>query len=220
MNSVIQNIYRTRQKDCYRKQRFREILKNRLDIKIFNNIEAEISEKRSISVGNNEISKQKILPGSSKLESRRPSSFYINKDIPKIKKMINKLIWNSLCRIFPCSKRNDMESKIIGLLTLSFYEQLDIYNYLRHLQTIKIVSYITMHSNEYYFVQYLSNPNISLGNRDFYQLTTEKKNSSQSLKINNFWDSFQKLLNKKHKNGREKKICKLICSDINNILGK
>ena len=77
-----------------------------------------------------------------------------------------------------------------------------------------------MHSSEYYLVQYLANPNISLGNRDYYQLSTDRKNSLQTIKINDFWRNFQKLLNKKSKNGREKKICKLICSDINNILSK
>ena len=165
---------------------------------MLNNIETEITEKRSMSARNNEYSKQKIIDDISKVRVRRTSAFReespINSKIPKIKKIINKLIWNSICNIFPCCKKNDLGFKIIELLTTSFYEQLDIYNYLKHLQMIKIISYITMHSSEFYLVQYLSNPSISLGNRDFYQLTTDKKNSLQRTKMDNFWKSFQRLL--------------------------
>ena len=66
-----------------------------------------------------------------------------------------------------------------------------------------------MHSSEFYLVQYLSKPCISLGNRDFYQLTTDKKNNSENTKIDGFWKSFRKLYNKKNKSSREKKFVDL-----------
>ena len=111
------------------------------------------------------------------------------------------------------------EFKITSGLTKSFYEQMDIYNYLKHLQMIKIISYITLDRNEFYLVRHLSNPSISWGNKDFYQLTTDKMTNIDNG-INDFWNTFEQLLAKKKKTSKERKICKLISSDINNILEK
>ena len=227
VNSVIKTIYRTRQEDFERKQKFREVFKKKLSGQISDSIETKGSKRNEnsqqiMNKDSFDVKSLDIMPRLQKLarNSSLNESAAIDKKVPKIKKLINKLILNSICKFFPCVKNMNWEFKITSGLTASFYEQLDIYNYLKHLQMIKIISYITMHSSEFYLVQYLSNPSISLGNRDFYQLTTDKKNSLQRTKMDNFWKSFQRLLNKKHKSRREKKICRLICSDINNILSK
>ena len=225
INSVIKTIYRTRQEDFYRKQKFREVVKKRVSLKLIENLEEEKKNKSEDSKEeiNKDNSNIKIYNKSPKLNIEHGTSINaraaIDKKIPKIKKLINKLIFNFICHVFPWSKKMDWEYKIIHGLTLSFYDQLDIYNYLKHLQMIKIISYITLNSREFYLIKHLSNPSISWGNKDFYQLTTDKMANIDN-KMNDFWNIFEELLNKKNKNSREKKICNLICTDIHNILEK
>ena len=111
------------------------------------------------------------------------------------------------------------EFRITSGLSLLFYEQLDIYNYLKSLQMIKIMNYITLNRSEFYLVKYLSNPSISWKIKDFYHLKKDKKDNTDN-QINDFWITFEQLLNKKKKSLKEKKICKLISSDVNNMLEK
>ena len=231
INSVIKTIYRTRQEDFDRKQKFRETFKKNMSNQIHGNLNFEKKESkktiktiRSQQQVNNDTSEVKIYDIMPRLRkfgrnATLMESAAIDRKVPKIKKLINKLILNSICKFFPCSKNMNWEFKITSGLTKSFYEQMDIYNYLKHLQMIKIISYITLDRNEFYLVRHLSNPSISWGNKDFYQLTTDKMANIDD-KINDFWNIFEKLLNKKKKSNRERKICKLICSDINNILEK
>ena len=226
VNSVIETIYRTRQEDFGRKQSFREILKKKVSLKIFENLEGEKnnkSENSRLDVSK-DVSNVKIYNKSPRLKLERKTpineKLSIDKKVPKIKRLINKLILNSICHIFPCSKKMDAEFKIINGLTLSFYEQLDIYNYLKQLQMIKIICYITLNSREFYLIKHLANPSISWENKDFYQLTTDKLTNIDNNKMDDFWKIFEELLNKRNKNSKEKKICNFICADIHNILGK
>ena len=226
VNSVIKTIYRTRQEDFDRKQKFREVFKKKVSNQLHESIKREESKKsiRSQQQKNNDSSEIKIynvIPRLRKLARNQSlnESAAIDRKVPKIKKLINKLILNSICKFFPCAKNFDWEFKIIQGLTTSFYEQLDIYNYLKHLQMIKIISYINLNRDEFYLVRHLSNPSISWANKDFYQLTTDKMANIDNT-ISDFWNVFERLLNKQKKTNRERKICKLISSDINNILEK
>ena len=226
VNSVIRTIYRTTQEDFDRKQKFREVFKKKVSGQVSGNIERAESKKKmhsqqEINKDNSDVKIYDVMPRFKKLA--RNATLYecatIDKKVPKIKKLINKLIVNSICRFLPCSKNMDWEFKVIHGLTTSFYEQLDIYNYLKHLQMVKIINYITLNRSDFYLVRHLSNPSISWRTKDFYELTTDKTSNIDN-KINDFWNIFERILNKKKKTNRERKICKLICSDINNILEK
>ena len=220
VNSVIKTIYKTRQVDFERKKKFREIFKKKVSIEIYENIE-RLGSKKDVNSQHPSKDSSDVKIYNSMRKSRRSSfineSAAIDRKVPKIKKLINKLILNSICSFFPCAKNMNWEFKITKGLAASFYEQLDIYNYLKHLQMIKIISYITLNRNEFYLVRHLSNPSISWKNKDIYQLTTDKMTNIDD-RIDDFWNIFEKLLNKKKKTNREQKICKLISSDINNIL--
>ena len=228
VNSVIKTIYRARQEDFTKKQTFREILKNKISTKSLADIEAELCSKSDSSKKEeNKDSSDASIYNNPILNLERKKAFNdisaIHQRLPKIKQIINKIFLNNICYIFPCYKKADSEFEIIRKLTTKIYENLDIYNYLKHLQMVKIISYIILNSNEFYLLKYLSNNtigSIGWGNEDFYHLSTDLRASFRNSRMNTFWSIFEELLNKNHKTSREKKICSLICSDINNLFEK
>ena len=226
VNSVIKTIYRTKDDDFIRKQKLREIFKKKINCQIIDNKELKESKrnfhpKLEINKDSFDSRSTDIIQKSKKIDRdfSLNESATIDEKIPKIKKIINNLILNSICQFFPCSKNMNWEFRITSGLSLLFYEQLDIYNYLKSLQMIKIMNYITLNRSEFYLVKYLSNPSISWKIKDFYHLKKDKKDNTDN-QINDFWITFEQLLNKKKKSLKEKKICKLISSDVNNMLEK
>ena len=224
VDSVLRTIYKTRQEDFECKKILRETFNERKKSRDFTNY----GPPRNIDVlnlnsnqghgHNNSVnsSKSKILTLGPRLNleinRQKRKSTPINDNIKILTQFVNKLIKNSVCRFVPCSKMNS-EDKMVNTLLKSFYEQLDIYNYLRHLQMIKLIGYITLHSKELFLMKYLSNPSIIIGDKDFYQLSMDLKANLQISNNDDFKKKFQNFLIKRHKNNREKKILKLICGD-------
>ena len=220
VDSVLKTIYRTRQEDFECKKILKEAITNRKEANLTN---SDLGNSNILNLNRNlrhnsiNSSKSKILTFTPRLNLEEDKQKIKNppysKNIKILKELLNKLIKNTICRFVPCSKMN-REDKMVNSLLKSLYEQLDIYNYLRHLQMIKLISYITLHSKELFLFKYLSNPSIIIGDKDFYQLSMDLK---ANLKISNnddFKNKLQQFLIKKNKNSRERKIFNLICGDV------
>ena len=221
VDSVLKTIYRTRQEDFECKKILKETI-SRIKTKNFTfsdtkNIDIFNSNKNLENNISDNASKSKILTTTPRLKLEQSEldrkNSPVNQNIKILKKLVNKLIKNTICRFIPCSKMNP-EDKMVNTLLKSFYEQLDIYNYLRHLQMIKLVSYITLHTKELFLFKYLSNPSIIIGDKDFYQLSLDLKANLKISNTDDFRNKFQQFLAKRHKSSRERKIFKLICGDV------
>ena len=123
---------------------------------------------------------------------------------------------SKIYNIFPCIDLSK-ESKIINELEEKFNDQLDVFNYLKYLQTIKIMNYLMLNEEENYFFKFSIKPVIDEENLDLYNFViNEEKNGNN--KLDEFWCKFQNLLMKRDKTVIEEKLCKLICTNINNII--
>ncbi len=194
---------------------------NVMDKKNFSVINSEFQERKT------KIIKRKRNSVSYKYYNNFTQSFNdLNKDmkvfrqVPKIKKVMSQLLTNSICI---CCHSNNEESKILEEINDNFYEQFDVFNYLKINQRIKLINYLLLNEDQRFFLETLAKPtlNIKKGD-DLYHLLTnnekEKLKEDENEQTNKFWNKFIDLENKPDKTEEENKLYYLICAYIISII--
>ncbi len=152
------------------------------------------------------------------------------KKIPRMKKIMSKLFTNSVCI---CCNSRSKDAKLLEEIKKSFYSQLDVFYYLKIIQTLRLMNYVILEDDESYLLSPLCKPTISFGeDNDMFHFVTEtgkrKDNDSESNSSNDediyaertdkFWVKFAELMKKNDKTITENKIYQLLCADINNLI--
>ena len=126
-------------------------------------------------------------------------------------------LYGSLC----CVKKTnytDEESRVIKGVLENFLELLDINNYLKNNKDIELMKYLLINQEEDILVGLLEKPSISRRTISLFQMmTTLKKGPKEKRKTEEFWKRFSELIYKKDKNEFERKLCYLVCSEINDL---
>ena len=136
--------------------------------------------------------------------------------VQNIKGVIYKLFCNSFYGIIPCFKLGK-DSKVLYDIKESLYEQLDLFTYLKYIQTVKTLSYLSLNDDENYLFRFLTNKNLILENIDIYKSVTNDKDKNE-IDLDEYWNKLKYLLTKNNKTPREMKLCNIICEDINDII--
>ena len=195
----------------------------RKDSNTNNIIDADFKKNSSIF---NNYSNNNILPTEDKnaIQKQRKRTFIKNNfnifnyqiDARKIAYYLG--LYGSLC----CVKKTnytDEESRVIKGVLENFLELLDINNYLKNNKDIELMKYLLINQDEDILIGLLEKPCISRKKVSLFQImTTLNKNAKEKKKTEEFWKRFSELLYQKDKNEFEKKLCYLVCSEINDLI--
>lgn len=172
-------------------------------------------------ISNYEEPKQKQIKDNNFIDGlQRASNFSTNKrKVSQYPLFYYNIIETLFIFFVPCFKWKTLKKKKTYMKNcqLIFRSQLDILNYIKHLQLIDILGYILLGQNEYKVFNFLANPEISLANKVGYfkQADTQCINPND---IAEFYSSFQNLINKPGKTTLESKLCKITNNQLKRFL--
>ena len=114
---------------------------------------------------------------------------------------------------------NDQESREIKEVLESFLELLDINNYLKMNKDIELIKYLLISQDEDILMGFLERPSIPRKKANLFKMMTNiNKDIKEKKKTEEFWKKFSNLLYQKDKSEFEKKLCYLVCSEINDLI--
>ena len=117
------------------------------------------------------------------------------------------------------TNHTDEERRVIKETLENFLELLDITNFLKKNKDIELMKYLLINKNEDILMELLEKPSIYVKKNSLFQIMTAlKKGSKEKKKTEEFWKRFSELIYKKDKNEFERKLCYLVCSEINDLM--
>ena len=225
IQGIIENIYKIKEEDKFNREKFNKIMNEKMSkesLTKFNNIKNEkikdidINNKHKTLSSTSEIMDESRQNTEAKNDSKIIFPIIENKKTKQINGIKGKIFINKMSNIFPCINLSK-ESKILFDMEEIFNDQLDVFNYLKYLQKVKIMSYLMLNEEENYFFKFSSNPAIVEETPNLYDFVIDEE-KRENDELDEFWNKFQKLLMKSDKTAIEEKLCKLICTNINNII--
>lgn len=98
--------------------------------------------------------------------------------------------------------------------------QLDVLNYLKHMQLLDILNYILLNNEENIIVQFLSKPSISLAQKKDIQDKLNSVNSINLKEADELFFATKQLFEKKEKSPMEKRLLKLTKGEVGILIQK